>query len=136
MLVVANALPIMIAIGIGILYSRGTIEFVPGAEKVVPSLVALGATLVILLVITWVIAPALFPLVKRTREFADRNLDLVARGSMFEAPVRLALAVVGLAAYGVLWANVVLLGLLALVDVAAIIASLVVFAREVLRAKG
>ncbi len=136
MLVVANALPIMVALAVGVMWAKGSIEFTPGSEKVLPSLIVLGVTLVLLVVIAWIIAPALFPLVKRTREFVDRNLALMLKGGPAAVPLRLVSVVAGLVAYGVLWANLVVLGLLAVVDVAAIIASLVVFVREVLKAGG
>lgn len=135
-LIAANALPIMAVLVIGTLWAKGTIEFVPEAKKVWPSLIVLGLTLVILVVIAWIIAPALFPLLRRTRESLDRNLRLMRSGGPVMIPLRLLLIILGTMAYGVLWANLVVLGLLAVVDVAAILASLAVFVREVLRAKG
>ncbi len=135
-LVAANALPVMIALIVGVLWAKGSIEFAPGSENVLPSLIVLGVTLVLLVVIAWIIAPALFPMVKRTREFVDRNITLMLRGGPGAISLRLVYVIAGVVAYGVLWANLVVLGLLVLVDVAAIIASFTVFVREVLKAKG
>ena len=136
MLVAANSLPILVALVVGGLWWKGTIKFVPGSKTVIPSLVVLGVALVVLVVIAWIIAPALLPMVKRTREFVDRNLTLLFKGNLIGAPLRLILVVSGIAAYGVLWANLLVLALLALVDIAAILTSLVVFVREVWKAKG
>jgi hypothetical protein len=136
MLVAANSLPILAMLVVGGLWWKGTIKFVPGSETVIPSLVVLGVALAVLVVIAWIIAPTLLPMVKRTREFVDRNLTLLFKGSVLGAPLRLVLVVAGVAAYGVLWANLVVLALLALIDVAAILTALVVFVREVWKAKG
>ncbi len=70
------------------------------------------------------------------KEFIDRNVAMIFKGSPMAIPGRLLFVSLGVVAYGVLWANLVVLTLLALVDVAAIIASMAVFVREVLRAKG
>ncbi len=135
-IVAANALPVMVALVVGVLWAKGSIEFAPGSVRVLPRLVVLGVTLAILGVIAWIIAPAVFGLGKRVRAFMIREVALMKSGSLLMVPFRAVLVLGGMAAYGVVWANLIVLGLLALVDVAAIIVSLVAFAQDVLSTGG
>jgi hypothetical protein len=133
---VANILPISAAAGLFVLHRRGRISFVPEAGRVVPSLVALGAGLALLLALTWVLMPALFPALRAAREFAARQRGLLLRGSPLMIPVRLVLFLVGHASALVLWANLAVVAALALLDVAAILVAFAVFVAEVVRAGG
>ncbi len=135
-IIAANALPVMVALAVGVMWWKGSIEFAPGSARVLPRLVVLGVTLAILGVIAWIIAPAVFGLGKRVRAFMIGEVALMKSGSLLMVPFRAVLVLGGMAVYGVVWANIIVLGLLALVDIAAIIISLVVVARDVLSAGG
>lgn len=133
---VVNVFPVAIAIGVAVLWHRGRISFVPDAGKVVPSLIFLGAAFAVLVFLSWVLAPILLPAVSGVRGFLRRQRAGMARGGLLGAAFRIPLFLAGLAVYTVLWLNVGLLVLLTLADVGAIVAALVVLAREVLRARG
>jgi hypothetical protein len=136
LLLVANALPVAFAVGIAVLYARGTISFVPGSENVVPVLMGLGVLLAVLVGLCWIILPVFASAVLATREIVDRHMSAFSREGAMSALLRLPFLAAGLIAYAVLWLNLVLLSLLVVANIVAIVVGLGVLVLEVLRVRG
>jgi len=135
-LLIANFLPITIALVVAVGYYQGRITFVPEASRVWPSLIVLGIGLAVLAGISWVLIPALLPAVRAVRVFVDRQAVRLLRDGILAFPARAVLLAAGIAAYGVLWANVVIVAVLLAADVIAVMMALGVFVIEALRARG
>lgn len=135
-LVIANVLPLVATALIAWGYYTGKIAFLPGAGKVVPSLVALGVTLALLVFLSWAAAPILMRASVSVRGFIDRQIHAIARGGVAAFIVRFPPLVAGMVLYAVLWLNAAILALLVLVDLIAIVVCFVIFARQVLSVRG
>ncbi len=135
-LLLVNILPIAAAAFVIYGYRTGRINFVEGAERVVPGLVLLAVALAALVFLSWIAAPLLVPAVGAVRDFIRRQSHQIARGGVAGFLVRFPALVAGLILYAVLWINVIILGGLIVANVLAIFACVAFFARDVLRMRG
>lgn len=135
-LVISNVLPLTAAIAITYGYYTGKINFVPGAGNVIPSLVALGVLLAVLVFLSWLAAPILLSASVSVRRFLDRQTQAIARGGVTAFVVRFPPLVAGTVVYAVLWLNAAILGLLVLLNLIAILVCLAFFVRAVFAVRG
>ena len=135
-LVIANVLPLAAGAAVAYGYYTGRITFASGAGKVVPSLIALGVGLAVLVFLSWVAAPIVLSVSASVRGFLRRESHAIARGGLVAFVVHFPWLCAGAAVYGVLWLNVAILALLMLLDLVAILVCFVFFVRDVLAIRG
>ena len=135
-LVIANVLPLAATAAIAWGYYTGKITFLPGAGKVVPSLIALGVALAVLVFLSWAAAPILMRASASVRGFINRQVHAIARGGVAAFIVRFPPLVGGMVLYAVLWLNAAILAFLVLLDLVAILVCLALFVREVFAVRG
>ena len=132
----ANILPIAATAYILWGYHTGSIVFLRGSEAVVPSLMVLVAIIMAMLFVSWIGAPLLRGAVTAVRGFIQAQTTAIARGGVFAFFVRFPALVGGMLVYGVLIVNVILVGLLLAGGTILLLASLAVFAAEVMKVRG
>ena len=104
---------------------------VPEAGNVLPSVILLGLSLVVLVVLAWIVAPILMPAARAALDFIRHQKQAMKRGGMSEFAARLPFLVGGTLVYVVLWFNVCLVCALIIVDVLAVLGILTYFIMEV-----
>jgi hypothetical protein len=134
-LLVANILPIIVVLCLGIAYANGSITFKPRASSVIPSLIFLVGSLVVLAVLAWIVAPLIVPAVRATSAFINRQTATMAEGGVLSFVGRFPLLVGGMILYAILWVNSFLVALLIAIDILAILAGLGLFIADVWRAQ-
>jgi len=135
-MILANILPITATAYILWGYHTGSIVFLKGSEAVVPSLMVLVVIIIAMLSVSWIAAPLLRGAITGVHGFIQAQTTAIARGGVLTFFVRFPALVGGMVVYGVLIVNVLLVGLLLAGGTILLLASLAVFAAEVMKVRG